>query len=366
MNDPGACAAIERPRPRSPAAPASSAPTSPHRLAQRGPPRASCSTTSRAPASSATCAWLRAAHGDRVEVDAGRRARSRRACARAVDGVATVFHFAAQVAVTTSLVDPRRRLRRQRARHAQRARGAARAAARRRRCVFTSTNKVYGALDDVALAAEGRALRARRRGAARARHRRGAAARLPQPLRLLEGRRRPVRPRLRAQLTACRAVVFRMSCIYGPHQFGTEDQGWVAHFLIRALARRADHHLRRRHAGARRAASSTIWSRRLLAAQQHMRALSGPGLQHRRRPGQHDQPARAARAASRSCTGRSPSRASALAHRRPALLRVRHRRFAAATGWSAQVSLRDGLWLLSAWLDGRGDPATMRVRRAVS
>jgi CDP-paratose 2-epimerase len=32
------------------------------------------------------------------------------------------------------------------------------------------------------------------------------------------------------------AVVFRMSCIYGPHQFGNEDQGWVAHFLIRARA----------------------------------------------------------------------------------------------------------------------------------
>jgi CDP-paratose 2-epimerase len=28
-----------------------------------------------------------------------------------------------------------------------------------------------------------------------------------------------------------------MSCIYGPHQFGTEDQGWVAHFLIRAMRR---------------------------------------------------------------------------------------------------------------------------------
>jgi CDP-paratose 2-epimerase len=26
-----------------------------------------------------------------------------------------------------------------------------------------------------------------------------------------------------------------MSCIFGPHQFGTEDQGWVAHFLMRAL-----------------------------------------------------------------------------------------------------------------------------------
>ena len=32
-----------------------------------------------------------------------------------------------------------------------------------------------------------------------------------------------------------RTIVFRMSCIYGPHQFGTEDQGWVAHFLIRAI-----------------------------------------------------------------------------------------------------------------------------------
>ena len=30
-------------------------------------------------------------------------------------------------------------------------------------------------------------------------------------------------------------VVFRMSCLYGPRQFGTEDQGWVAHFLIRAI-----------------------------------------------------------------------------------------------------------------------------------
>ncbi len=32
-----------------------------------------------------------------------------------------------------------------------------------------------------------------------------------------------------------KTLVFRMSCIYGPHQFGTEDQGWVAHFLIKAL-----------------------------------------------------------------------------------------------------------------------------------
>jgi len=32
-----------------------------------------------------------------------------------------------------------------------------------------------------------------------------------------------------------KTVVFRQSCIYGPHQYGNEDQGWVAHFVIRAL-----------------------------------------------------------------------------------------------------------------------------------
>src|SRR5262249_39264938 len=30
-------------------------------------------------------------------------------------------------------------------------------------------------------------------------------------------------------------VVFRMSCIAGPRQFGNEDQGWVAHFMYAAL-----------------------------------------------------------------------------------------------------------------------------------
>jgi len=30
-------------------------------------------------------------------------------------------------------------------------------------------------------------------------------------------------------------VVFRQSCIYGPNQFGIEDQGWVAYFCIQAM-----------------------------------------------------------------------------------------------------------------------------------
>ena len=32
-----------------------------------------------------------------------------------------------------------------------------------------------------------------------------------------------------------RTAVMRMSCIYGPRQFGTEDQGWLAHFLLTAI-----------------------------------------------------------------------------------------------------------------------------------
>src|SRR5207302_6884486 len=35
-----------------------------------------------------------------------------------------------------------------------------------------------------------------------------------------------------ARIYGLRTVVFRMSCIYGPRQFGTEDQGWLAHFTI--------------------------------------------------------------------------------------------------------------------------------------
>ncbi len=35
-----------------------------------------------------------------------------------------------------------------------------------------------------------------------------------------------------ARIYGLKTVVLRQSCIYGPHQFGIEDQGWVAHFVI--------------------------------------------------------------------------------------------------------------------------------------
>jgi CDP-paratose 2-epimerase len=38
-----------------------------------------------------------------------------------------------------------------------------------------------------------------------------------------------------ARVYGLRTAVLRMSCIYGPRQFGTEDQGWLAHFMLRSI-----------------------------------------------------------------------------------------------------------------------------------
>jgi CDP-paratose 2-epimerase len=100
--------------------------------------------------------------------------------------------------------------------------------------LFTSTNKVYGGLDDVALVDVGRRYVPEdprlRRGIPESRGlafhgpygcSKGAAEQY-----VLDGSRTYGIP----------ATVFRMSCIYGPRQLGTEDEGWVAHVLIQALA----------------------------------------------------------------------------------------------------------------------------------
>ena len=100
--------------------------------------------------------------------------------------------------------------------------------------LFTSTNKVYGDLEDVELVPDGTRYvpadtNTRMYGIS---EERGIAFHSPYGCSkgaadqyVLDYSRTFGLP----------AVVFRMSCIYGPHQFGNEDQGWVAHFLIRAL-----------------------------------------------------------------------------------------------------------------------------------
>ncbi|HET7299072.1 MAG TPA: NAD-dependent epimerase/dehydratase family protein [Oleiagrimonas sp.] len=176
--------------------------------------------------------WLRERHGKAIEF-VPCDTRDRPAVREAIAGATQIFHLAAQVAVTTSLDDPLTDFEINLG-GTLNLLDAARRQPRVPGIVFASTNKVYGGLEDVALE-------------------------------VAEQRYRPVDPLLRAhgigesrpldfhspygcskggadqyildhaRCMGVPAVVFRMSCIYGPHQFGTEDQGWVAHFLIRAL-----------------------------------------------------------------------------------------------------------------------------------
>jgi CDP-paratose 2-epimerase len=188
------------------------------------------------PGVEANLAWLKARHPGRITAIIGD-IRDEDQVARATRDATAVFHMAAQVAVTTSLVDPvddfeinirgtlllLESLRR---------RGA------RVPVIFASTNKVYGDLADVALARDDDAWlpadpAIRAAGISEARpldfHTPYGVSKGAADQYVLDYARSYGMP----------AAVLRMSCIYGPRQMGTEDQGWVAHFLIRALEGRA-------------------------------------------------------------------------------------------------------------------------------
>jgi CDP-paratose 2-epimerase len=177
-------------------------------------------------------AWLRDLHGDRLEVTIAD-VRDRAAVREAVDDAHTVFHFAAQVAVTTSLSDPQEDFEIN-AQGTLNLLEAARAQAAPPRLVFTSTNKVYGALGDIELVRLGNRYQPRLE---RARER-GIDETQPLDFHSPYGCSKGAADQYvidYARAFGLPGVVFRMSCIYGPRQFGTEDQGWVAHFLIRAM-----------------------------------------------------------------------------------------------------------------------------------
>ena len=86
-----------------------------------------------------------------------------------------------------------------------------------------------------------------------------------------------------------------MSCIYGPHQFGTEDQGWVAHFLIRAL----DGEPITIYGDGEQVRDmlfvDDLVDAFLLRAGEHRRARAARAFNIGGGPDEHDQPARAAR-----------------------------------------------------------------------
>ncbi|MGH7764562.1 MAG: NAD-dependent epimerase/dehydratase family protein, partial [Candidatus Dormibacteraceae bacterium] len=123
-----------------------------------------------------------------------------------------ILHLAGQVAVTTSLVDPSTDF-------DINARGtfnileAVRLNNREAPLVFASTNKVYGKLE----------------------HNNGPCKET-QPIDFHSpyGCSKGAADQYVRDYARCfemNTVVLRQSCVYGAHQYGTEDQGWVAHFV---------------------------------------------------------------------------------------------------------------------------------------
>jgi len=148
----------------------------------------------------------------------------------AVKDATVVYHLAAQVAVTTSVDDPRSDF-------DTNALGTFNVleACRRKRVppvvIYTSTNKVYGALPDLQVERRGKRY-CFREGA------QGVDETRPLDFHSPYGCSKGAADqyvRDYARIYNIPTVVFRMSCIYGPRQFGNEDQGWVAHFVISAL-----------------------------------------------------------------------------------------------------------------------------------
>src|ERR1044072_8402518 len=177
--------------------------------------------------------WFIETHGDLVDIEVPD-VRNLSIVKQAVRDASQIFHFAPQVGVTSSLVDPIEDFE-VNARGTLNLLEAVRATDNPPPLVFTSTNKVYGNLGDLQFT-NGSTRYApvdpliRERGIAEDRrldfHSPYGCAKGAADQYVIDYARTYRIP----------ALVFRMSCIYGPHQYGNEDQGWVAHFVIRSIA----------------------------------------------------------------------------------------------------------------------------------
>jgi CDP-paratose 2-epimerase len=141
-----------------------------------------------------------------------------------------IYHLAGQVAVTTSVLDPRDDFENN-ALGTFNALEAARTAGSNPIFVYASTNKVYGGMEDVIVEEE----------ATRYRYRDlplGIPETQPLDFHSPYGCSKGAGDqyvRDYARIYGLRTVVMRQSCIYGTRQFGIEDQGWVAWFIIAAV-----------------------------------------------------------------------------------------------------------------------------------
>lgn len=176
--------------------------------------------------------WLLKTHSGLVEIETAD-VRNPEKVKRAVKNASQVFHFAAQVAVTTSLEDPITDFEIN-ARGTLNVLEAIRSLENPPPLVFTSTNKVYGSLEDIELEEKGKRYQPKDKNICENGIGEGRGVDFHSPYGCSKGAADQYVLDY-ARTFRIPAVVFRMSCIYGPHQCGTEDQGWVAHFLLNAL-----------------------------------------------------------------------------------------------------------------------------------
>jgi CDP-paratose 2-epimerase len=145
-------------------------------------------------------------------------------------GVDVVAHLAGQVAVTTSVAHPQNDFE-VNARGTLNVLEAARLADQPPIVLYASTNKVYGGMKDIVV--EETETRYRYRD-----YPHGIPETRPLDFHSPYGCSKGAGDQYTrdyARIYDLPTVVFRQSCIYGPRQFGVEDQGWVAWFVIAAL-----------------------------------------------------------------------------------------------------------------------------------
>lgn len=177
-------------------------------------------------------AWLRSVHGNAWPlIQADIRDWHTLRCSAANADV--IYHLASQVAVTTSVQDPRHDFE-VNALGTFNVLEAARLSDRQPIVLYSSTNKVYGGMED-AVVVEHKARYAYQD------YTFGIPETYPLDFHSPYGCSKGAGDqyvRDYARIYGIRTVALRQSCIYGTRQFGVEDQGWVAWFAIAAVTGR--------------------------------------------------------------------------------------------------------------------------------
>lgn len=180
--------------------------------------------------SAANLAWLRDSFGTDGFTFIQGDIRDYDALAGALDGQEAIYHLAAQTAVTASVVDPRLDFEIN-ALGTMNVLEAARHTGDDPILIFSSTNKVYGRMEDA------RAVELDTRYVLPD-YPVGVSEERPLDFHSPYGCSKGAADQYvhdYSRIYGLRSVVFRQSCIYGPRQMGVEDQGWVAWFIIAAV-----------------------------------------------------------------------------------------------------------------------------------